>query len=184
LKKNGINLGKLESEEADAPLGEYTGAAAIYGGSGGVMESALRTAQAVLCGPDSPLAKKRLDFKEVRGLDGIKETTVDFGQAGKLRVAVANGMANVQEALKKIDQYDYIEMMACPGGCIGGGGEPLPTNPAVRQARMEALIKLDKQKKIREAHKNQSVKTALAWLKEQGHETEHRILHTKYFKRK
>jgi iron-only hydrogenase group A len=183
IKKNSIDLKKLKGEKADEPLGQYTGAAAIYGGSGGVMESALRTAQAVLCGEDSKLCKTRLEFMDTRGLEGIKEATVDFGAAGKLRVAVANGMNNVQEVLKNLDNYDYVEMMACPGGCIGGGGEPIPTNKEVRLARTQALFKLDKSKAIREAHKNESVKTALKWLKDKGEKIEHQILHTKYFKR-
>lgn len=183
LKKNKIDLGKLKGLPADAPLGEYTGAAAIYGGSGGVMESALRTAQAVLCGENSKLCKTRLDFNAVQGLDGIKETVVDFGDKGKVRVAVANGMANIQKVLAKIDQFDYIEMMACPGGCIGGGGEPIPTTQAVREARTRALHTLDRSKAIREAHKNESVKKALDWAKSKGDKFEHQILHTKYYKR-
>lgn len=183
IQKNKIDLGKLKGLKPDELMGEFTGAAAIYGGSGGVMESALRTAQAVLCGEDSSLCKTRLEFFDTRGLEGVKEADVDFGKGIKLRVAVANGMLNVQEVLKNLDKYDYVEMMACPGGCIGGGGEPIPTNKEVRQARTKALFKLDKGKAIREAHKNESVKTALAWLKAKGEKTEHQILHTKYFKR-
>jgi iron-only hydrogenase group A len=183
IKKNNIDLKKLKGSPADAPLGEYTGAAAIYGGSGGVMESALRTAQAVICGENSKLCKDRLDFFETRGLEGIKEAVEDFGVHGKVRVAVANGMGNIQKLLSKLDHFDYVEMMACPGGCIGGGGEPIPTNSEVRQARTKALFKLDKGKKIREAHKNTSVKKALDWVETKGEKFEHQILHTKYFKR-
>ncbi|MEI8361315.1 MAG: [FeFe] hydrogenase, group A [bacterium] len=184
IKKANIDLAKLKGLESDAPLGVSTGAAALYGGSGGVMESALRTAQAVLCGEDAKLCKERLEFINTRGLDGIKTTVVDFGEKGKVRVGIANGMRHVQELLKRIDEFDYIEMMACPGGCIGGGGEPIPTTNAIRIARAKALLKIDKDKPIREAHKNLEVKDTLAWLKNKGTKIEHQVLHTKYFKRK
>lgn len=184
IKKANIDLKKLKGMESDAPLGASTGAAALYGGSGGVMESALRTAQAVLCGEKSKLCKERLEFIDTRGLDGIKTTVVDFGEKGKVRVGIANGMRHVQELLERIDEFDYIEMMACPGGCIGGGGEPIPTTQAIRLARTQALLKIDKNKPIREAHKNQEVKEVLEWLKAKGKKIEHQVLHTSYSKRK
>lgn len=183
IKKNNIDFAKLKGLPADAPLGEHTGAAVIYGGSGGVMESALRTAQAVLCGENSKLCKERLEFKNTRGLDGIKTAEVDFN-GKKLKVAVVNGMRNLQEFIKDYKQYDYIEVMACPGGCIGGGGQPIPTTPEIRKKRIEALFKIDKEKPIREAHKNRGVKTALEWAKGKGDKFEHSILHTSYKKRK
>jgi NADH-quinone oxidoreductase subunit G/NADP-reducing hydrogenase subunit HndD len=182
IKKANIDFTKLKGAKADEPLGEYTGAAAIYGGSGGVMESALRTAQARICGEGSKLCKTRLEFLDTRGLDGIKEATVDFGKA-KLRVAVVNGMKNAIEFLPKYKDYDYIEIMACPGGCIGGGGEPIPTTAAIRKARVGALYKLDKGKNVREAHKNKTVIKTLEWLSKQG-KLEHQVLHTSYKKRK
>lgn len=184
IKKANIDFKKLKGMELDAPLGVSTGAAALYGGSGGVMESALRTAQAVLCGENSKLCKERLEFIDTRGLDGIKETVVDFGEKGKVRVGIANGMRHVQELLERIDEFDYVEMMACPGGCIGGGGEPIPTTREIRMARTQALLKIDKNKPIREAHKNKEVEEALKWLKAKGKKFEHQILHTKYSKRK
>lgn len=182
IKRASIDLLKLEPRKADAPLGEHTGAAVIYGGSGGVMESALRTAQAVICGEDSKLCKNRLEFMDTRGLDGIKEAVVEMGKV-KLRVAVANGMNHCKELLKNINKYDYIEMMACPGGCIGGGGEPIPTTDAIRKARTAALFAIDKGKKIREAHKNKGVKEVLEWL-ERDKKVEHGVLHTSYKKLK
>jgi iron only hydrogenase large subunit-like protein len=100
-----------------------------------------------------------------------------------LRVAVVSGMVNVQKLLPKLAQYDYVEVMACPGGCIGGGGQPIPTNQAIREARAKALHMIDKGKPVREAHKNKSVIKTLDWLKEKGEKREHQILHTKYFKR-
>ncbi|MCK4554012.1 [FeFe] hydrogenase, group A [Candidatus Parcubacteria bacterium] len=179
IKKNNIDFANLKSAKSDNPLGEYSGAAAIYGGSGGVMESALRTAQFLACrGKKDKLCKTRLEFKDVRGLDGIKEAVVSVA-GKKVRVAVVNGIGNIEPVLKKLNKYDYIEVMACPGGCIGGGGQPIPTTPETRQKRIEALYKIDKGKKIRKAHENKGVLEALEWLKGQG-KLEHQVLHTKY----
>jgi len=155
----------------------------LYGGSGGVMESALRTAQAVICGADSKLCHERLEFFDTRGLDGVKETVVELGQL-KLRVAVVNGIGHFKDFESRINEFDYIEIMSCPGGCIGGGGEPIPTTDAIRKARTEALFKIDRDKPVREAHKNEGVKKVLTWLEEKGKNIEHTVLHTKYFKRR
>ena len=182
LKKNNIDFPKLKSSKPDSPMGEYSGAAAIYGGSGGVMESALRTAQFLACGKNKgKLCRTSLEFKDVRGLAGIKEAVVDV--AGKqVRVAVVNGIGNIDPILERLDKYDYIEVMACPGGCIGGGGQPIPTTPEIRKKRIEALYKIDKNKKIRKAHENKGAVEVLIWLKKQG-KLEHQVLHTKYKKR-
>ena len=179
MKKNNIDFANLKSAKSDNPLGEHSGAAAIYGGSGGVMESALRTAQFLACGNNKgKLCRTKLEFKDVRGLEGIKEAIVDVA-GRKVRVAVVNGIGNIEPVLKNLDKYDYIEVMACPGGCIGGGGQPIPTTPETRQKRIEALYKIDKGKKIRKAHENKGVLEALEWLKEQG-KLEHQVLHTRY----
>ncbi|MDP2767196.1 MAG: [Fe-Fe] hydrogenase large subunit C-terminal domain-containing protein [Candidatus Methanoperedens sp.] len=164
-------------------LGEYSGAAAIYGASGGVMESALRTAQFMACKGKrkGSLCDARIDYKDVRGLAGIKEAEVDIA-GKKLRVAVVNGIGNIEPVLEKLNDYDYIEVMACPGGCIGGGGQPIPTTPEIRQKRMEALYKLDKSMKIRKAHENKGVSEALKWLEGQD-KLKHQVLHTNYKKR-
>lgn len=183
IKTANIDFAKLKGIKADEPLGEYTGAAALYGGSGGVMESALRTAQAVICGPDSQLCHDRLEFLDTRGLDGIKEATVEMGQR-KLKVAVINGIGHWPEFAPRLSEYDYVEVMSCPGGCIGGGGEPVPTTDAIRKARAAALLKIDRDKPVREAHKNEGVKKVLAWLEQQGKDVEHGVLHTKYIKRR
>lgn len=182
IKKNQIDFAKLPETEADSPLAEFTGAAAVYGASGGVMESALRTAQFLICGAkEAELCGKRLEFKDVRGMDGLKEAQVDI--AGKIvRVAIVNGIGNIKPVLDNLKKYDYIEVMACPGGCIGGGGQPIPTTWEIRKARAEALYKLDKSKKIRKAHENKAVNETLAWLKQQG-KLEHQVLHTKYINR-
>jgi NADP-reducing hydrogenase subunit HndD len=184
LKKNRIDFPKLKSIKSDNPLGEFSGAAAIYGGSGGVMESALRTAQYLACGGEKKKknCRTKLDFTEVRGFKGIKEATVDVAGA-KLKIAVVNGIGNVGPVLENISQYDYIEVMACPGGCIGGGGQPIPTTPAIRQKRIEALYRLDKNKKLRKAHENKGVNDVLKWLDGKG-KLKNRVLHTYYKKRK
>lgn len=182
IKKNNIDFATLPSGEPDSPLAEFTGAAAIYGASGGVMESALRTAQFLICGEkEAELCGKRLEFNDVRGINGVKEAEVNI--AGKvLRVAVVNGIGNIKPVLANLKKYDYIEVMACPGGCIGGGGQPIPTTWEIRKARIEALYKLDKSKTIRKAHENKGVSAVFGWLKKQG-KLEHQVLHTTYKKR-
>ncbi len=182
MKKNNINFSRLKKSKADNPLGEYSGAAAIYGGSGGVMESALRTAQFLACGNNNnKICRTRLEFSKARGLEGIKETIVTVANK-KLRIAIVNGIGHIEPVLEKLDKYDYIEVMACPGGCIGGGGQPIPTTQEIREKRIAALYKLDKSKKVRKAHENKKVLEALEWLKDQG-KLEHQLLHTKYFKK-
>jgi NADP-reducing hydrogenase subunit HndD len=178
LKKNNIDLSKLKKSKVDSLIGEYSGAAAIYGGSGGVMESALRTAQYLACPEKCDI---KIDFKEVRGLDGIKEATVSI--AGKeLKIVVVNGIGNIEPIIKNLKNYDYIEVMACPGGCIGGGGQPIPTTNEIRKKRIEALYQIDKDSKIRKAHENKEVSNALDWLKTKG-DLNHEVLHTSYKKR-
>ncbi|MFA4833456.1 MAG: [FeFe] hydrogenase, group A [Patescibacteria group bacterium] len=182
LKKNHIDFPKLKPAKADDILGEYSGAGVIYGGSGGVMESALRTAQFLACGKNKgKICQTQLDFKGVRGLAGVKETIISVA-GKKLRVAVVNGIGNIEPVITNLNKYDYIEVMACPGGCIGGGGEPIPTTDEIRKKRMAALYELDKSKKIRKAHENKGVLEVLKWLKGQG-KLEHQILHTEYKKR-
>ena len=182
LKKNGINFLTLGKSKADNPFGEYSGAAAIYGGSGGVMESALRTAQ-FLAGKNKKNTKIKLEFQSVRGLKEVKEARVNV--AGKeLNVAVVSGIGNIEPVIENLDKYNYIEVMACPGGCIGGGGQPAPTTDKIRKKRMEALYKIDSDKKMRKAHENKNVLGILKWLKNEKNCLEHKVLHTSYKKRK
>ncbi len=179
IKKNYIDLAKMPIEKADDPISEYSGAAAIYGASGGVMESALRTAQYMLCqSSENNLCDARIDFKEVRGVEGLKEATVNLAGLD-VKVAVVNGIGNIEKVLDKIDDYHYIEVMSCPGGCIGGGGQPIPTNWEIRKKRAEGLYGHDKNCTIRKAHENKGVIGTLDWLKEKGHKLEHGVLHTK-----
>ncbi|MFH1822351.1 MAG: [FeFe] hydrogenase, group A [Patescibacteria group bacterium] len=184
MKKNNIDFKNLKKSQADSQLGEYSGAGVIYGGSGGVMEAALRTAHFLACGSKKEgVCLPRIDFKKVRGLAGIKESDVMVANK-KIRIAVVNGIGNIKPVLENLNKYDYIEVMACPGGCIGGGGQPIPTTPETRQKRIEALYKIDKEKKIRKAHENKGVLEILDWLKKQKGNLEHRVLHTSYQKRK
>ena len=183
LKKNKIDLGKAKAVAADSPFGKYTGAAAIFGGSGGVMESALRTAQFYAFGENKQACEGKIDFVDARGLEGIKEAVVDVA-GSKLRIAVVNGIGNVKPVLDNLKNYDYIEVMSCPGGCIGGGGGPIPTTPEIRQKRIEALYRLDKDCTIRASYENEGVLDMIKWAREQGEKAAHSIFHTKYKKRK
>jgi NADP-reducing hydrogenase subunit HndD len=177
LKKNQIDFKKIKPQIGDKLLSFSSGAAAIYGSSGGVMESALRTATSLLC--PTKKCQDRLDFKEVRGLKDIKEASFKMGNK-TLKVAVVNGIgAFPQIDLKK---YHYIEVMACPGGCIGGGGQPIPTTYEIRKQRVEALYRIDKFKEIRRAHENKEVLAVLEWIDK--NKMTKQILHTKYIKRR
>lgn len=183
LKKNKIDLAKVKPVSADSPMGKFSGASAIFGGSGGVMESALRTAQFYAFGENKQACTGKIDFVAVRGLEGVKEAKVNI--AGTiLRIAVVNGIGNVKPVLDKIKEYDYVEVMACPGGCIGGGGQPIPTTPEIRQKRIEALYKLDKDCVMRASYENEGVMEMIKWAKDQGEKAAHKIFHTKYKKKK
>ena len=178
LNKKRINLPELKPASTDNPLGEYSGAAAIYGASGGVTESALRTACALI-------GKKNIgciDFKEVRGLEEVKEAEVIVG-GKKLKVAVVNTLGSAKKILEELkldkNKYDYIEVMACPGGCIGGGGQPIPTTSLQRKKRAESLYKIDKSSRVRQAHKNAGVNKVLRWLRKDEKKAR-AILHTTF----
>jgi len=178
--KKGINLKKIKPEKPDDPLGLPTGAGVIYGASGGVMESALRTAFYFL---KVKQKLERIEFKKVRGMQGMKQAVIDFN-GRKIKVAVVNGLGNAKELLEKIrnkpDLYDYVEVMACFGGCIGGGGQPVPTDKFIREKRAKALYRIDKGKKIRLAHKNPIVlEVYKKFFKDK--QKVHFIAHTKYF---
>ncbi|MCK4621967.1 MAG: [FeFe] hydrogenase, group A [Desulfuromonadales bacterium] len=174
-----IDLSKLDDEEFDKPLGISTGAGAIFGASGGVMEAALRTTYEVAT--NKKLSK--VEFEQIRGMEGIKHGTVNIN--GKdIRVAVAHGGANIKKLIEKKDEYDFIEMMACPGGCIGGGGQPWPTNKEIIQKRMDAIYRADAGLPLRKSHENPIVKQIYEEFL--GHPLSHKseeLLHTKYFKR-
>jgi iron-only hydrogenase group A len=185
IKEAGIDFLNLPEGEYDAPMGEYTGAATIFGATGGVMEAALRTVYAVVTGENLP----SLDITPVRGLEGVKEATVKVGALGDVKVAVAHGLGNARKIMDKIREgkadYAFIEIMCCPGGCVAGGGEPIPTNNEIRMLRANALYKDDGQvQKKRQSHENPSItKIYETFLKEPlGHKS-HELLHTHYTKR-
>ncbi len=183
IKEAGIDFVNLPDEDFDHPLGESTGAAVIFGATGGVMEAALRTAYEVV----TKKTLDRLDFKDVRGLEGIKTAEVDLDGL-KVRVAVANGLGNARKLLEEVQAgkspYHFIEIMCCPGGCLGGGGQPIPTNMEIKKKRAEAIYKEDAGKPIRKSHENPSVQAIYKeFLGEPLSEKSHHLLHTTYNKR-
>jgi iron-only hydrogenase group A len=180
IREAGIDFRSLPDETYDNPLGEYTGAATIFGATGGVMEAALRTAYEVLTGK----TLENVDFTQVRGLDGVKEAVVPVEGVGDVRIAVAHGLGNARmllEKIKKGDTYHFIEIMACPGGCVGGGGQPIPVSNEKRRLRAEALYGEDRAMKHRKSHDNPAIKKIYDdFLGEPlGHKS-HEILHTTY----
>ena len=179
LKKRKIDLPKLKPGKVDLS-GTFSGAAAIYGASGGVMESALRTAYYDITGKE--LGK--VDFKAVRGIEGIKRTQIKIGKR-TLRVAVAATAANAEKIIREIKKnknaYDYVEVMACPGGCIGGGGQPIPTTLQIVKKRIEALYGIDSKMKLRKAHLNPVVRDFFDnYINRLPRVGRHKILETNY----
>lgn len=184
IKEAGIAFDHLKDEKYDDPLGESTGAAVIFGASGGVLEAALRTAADWVTGEDL----KEIDFNAVRGLEGIKEATVNVGGI-EVKAAISSGLGNARTLLEKIRkgeaEYHIIEIMACPGGCINGGGQPYARdNGETLQKRMEAIYTDDKNSKIRKSHENPSIKKLYEnFLDKPGSDKAHKLLHTQYTKR-
>jgi NADH-quinone oxidoreductase subunit G/NADP-reducing hydrogenase subunit HndD len=183
IKEAGIDFINLADENFDEPLGVSTGAAVIFGATGGVMEAALRTAHEVLTGK----TLEKIDFEAVRGLKGIKTAEIEINDM-KVKVAVSNSLSNARVLLDEIQQgkspYTFIEIMTCPGGCIGGGGQPIPTNTEIRQKRMEAIYREDKNKPLRKSHENPAVKELYKeFLGEPLSEKSHHLLHTHYKER-
>ena len=180
LREAGIDFSSLPEEEYDRPLGVSTGAGVIFGATGGVMEAALRTAYEVFT--KNPLGN--LNFQAVRGLEDIKEVSVDLDGL-TLKAAVAHGLGNARRLIElvvegKVD-YHFIEIMGCPGGCIGGGGQPIPTDVDIRRRRLDAIYTVDERMTIRKSHENPAI---LALYEEflgepLGHRS-HELLHTHY----
>jgi iron-only hydrogenase group A len=184
IKEAGINFTALAGEDFDEPLGISTGAAVIFGATGGVMEAALRTAYEVLTGKKLD----KLDFTQLRGLEGIKVAAIDIDGLN-LKVAVANSLSNARILLEEIKQgkspYAFIEIMTCPGGCLGGAGQPISNDAAVKLKRMEAIYREDKNKPIRKSHENPAVQALYKeFLGEPLGEKSHHLLHTHYTHRK
>lgn len=184
FKEAGIYIDKLTPEEFDSPLGESTGAAIIFGASGGVLEAALRTAADWISGTDL----KDIDFQAVRGLQGVKEATVKVAGLD-VKVAVCSGLGSTRKVLDKIQkgeaQYHAIEIMACPGGCLNGGGQPyIHGDTSILEQRKKAIYEIDKDLPIRKSHQNPDIiKLYKEYLGEPGSHKAHELLHTAYTQR-
>ncbi len=182
IKKEKINFTDLRDGEFDDPLGISSGGGAIFGVTGGVMEAALRVAYEILTGK----RLKEIDFNQVRGFEGIREADIKIDNK-IIKIGVVHGLGNIRKFIEsgRWKKYHFIEMMACPGGCIGGGGQPRPTTNEIRKKRMEALYRQDKKMKIRMSNKNPAIKKLyLEFLGEPLGEMSKKLLHTKYKKRK
>ncbi|MCT4604807.1 MAG: NADH-dependent [FeFe] hydrogenase, group A6 [Marinisporobacter sp.] len=180
IKSAGIDFKNIEEEQFDDPFGITTGAGAIFGATGGVMEAALRTVYEVLTEEEL----KNIEFEDVRGLEGIKKAEVDI-KGTKVKVAVAHGLKNasilIDEIKKGKSEYAFIEIMACPGGCIGGGGQPITSSEDIRQKRIDAIYRVDKNMPYRKSHINPAIKKLYdEYLKEPLGEKSHHLLHTTY----
>ena len=189
IKAAGIDFDALPEEKADDLLGAYTGAGTIFGVTGGVMEAALRTAYCLITGDKQPPS---IDFKEVRGMDGVKTATIDI-KGTKVNIAVAHQMGNVEKVLDQVREdrkagkkprYDFIEVMACRGGCIGGGGQPCLATDEIRAKRTAGIYTDDEKSTLRMSHLNPEVQALYKdYLKEPGSEKAEKLLHTHYAKR-
>ncbi|HCL57159.1 MAG TPA: ferredoxin, partial [Spirochaetia bacterium] len=187
IRQVGIDFKNLPDAKADSMLSSYTGAATIFGATGGVMEAALRTAIEVKTGK----VISRIDFTEVRGIEGTKEATLDVDGL-KLKVAVANGLGQARKLMNRVREardkgeilYHFIEVMACPYGCIGGGGQPIPSDNEKKLKRIEGLYKEDRNLPLRKSHLNPEVTAVYEkYLKQPNSEKSHHLLHTHYHKR-
>jgi NADP-reducing hydrogenase subunit HndD len=195
IKQAGIDFRNIEESTYDSIMGDSTGAAVIFGATGGVMEAALRTAYEIVTGREVPFSN--LNITPVRGMDGVKEATVKiegcleawkFLEGAELKVAIAHGLVNANKIMKMVRDgeasYHFIEIMACPGGCIGGGGQPIPTNMQIRQKRMKAIYSEDEHKELRKSHLNPDVISIYKeFLDEPNSHKSHELLHTHYVER-
>lgn len=194
IRQAGINFVALPDSEMDNPLGISTGAADIFANTGGVMEAAIRTAYELVTGRELPV--ENLHLKPIEGLQGVKTASLilekvlpewSFLEGVELKVGVAHGLENASkiiEASKNGEEFHFIEVMTCPGGCIGGGGQPRFTNDEVRLKRIKAIYREDEGKILRKSHENPDIiKLYQEFLGEPLSEISHHLLHTKYHKR-
>ena len=180
----GIDFVNLGDSDFDDPFGNASGAGVIFGTTGGVMEAALRTVYEVVTGEQTD----SIDYEQVRGLEGIKIATIKIGDL-EVRAAAAHGLGNARKLLEAVragEQFHFIEIMACPGGCINGGGQPLWNSSVrswrnIRQERAAALYSEDKNSHIRKSHNNPSIKKLYKeFLGAPCEEKSHHLLHTHY----
>ena len=179
LRRNHVDVTTLPESEFDSPLGIGTGAAVIFGTTGGVMDAALRTAYNLVTGhnPDPDA------FTAVRGMDGWKEANFEIPGAGTVRVAVVSGLGNTRKLMEAIDkgqvEYDFVEVMACPGGCAGGGGQPIHDGQELAGKRGNTLWRLDKESELRFSHENPEIRTLYReYLEKPLSHKAHHLLHT------
>lgn len=192
VKQAGLDFDALEEQRYDSIMGDSTGAAVIFGATGGVMEAAIRTAYEIVTGREIPF--KNLNVEPVRGMEGIKAASVkiegcvpawSFLEGVELKVAIAHGLSNARKLMQAVKDgeadYHFIEVMACPGGCLGGGGQPIPTNMDIRLERMRAIYEEDEDMPLRKSHDNPEVAAIYKeFLGEPlGHQS-HKLLHTHY----
>lgn len=188
IKQAGIDFDNLPDETPDHIMGDYTGAATIFGATGGVMEAAIRSAYYLVTGENL----KDVNIKAVRGLEGVKEGEIDI-KGTKVRVAVAHGLSNVEYVLNKVKEaqkagkelpYHFIEVMACPGGCVGGGGQPYGVTDELRAKRAAGLYQDDAEQKVRCSHDNPMIqKIYKEYLGKPLSDKSHHLLHTEYCSR-
>lgn len=195
IKQAGLDFTDLEEGTYDSIMGKSTGAGVIFGATGGVMEAALRTAYEVVTGRAIPF--ENLNVLPVRGMEGIKDAAIkvegclpewSFLEGAELKVAVAHGLINARKIMDQVaageSPYHFIEVMACPGGCIGGGGQPIPTNEEIRKKRVEAIYAEDMSMTLRKSHENPEITQIYEeFLKEPLGHVSHKLLHTTYKKR-
>ena len=195
IKQAGIDFINLEDSKYDSIMGDSTGAAVIFGATGGVMEAAIRTAYEIVTGREIPF--ENLNIIPVRGMEGVKEASLKiegcvddwkFLEGVELKVAIAHGLVNADKLMQSVKDgkstYHFIEIMACPGGCLGGGGQPIPTNMEIRNKRSKAIYAEDMGLPIRKSHENPEVVQIYQEFLEKplGHKS-HELLHTHYKKR-
>ncbi len=187
LKEAGIDFPSLPESQGDWPMGVFTGAGAIFAATGGVMEAALRTAYEIITGKEL----KKLDFEEVRGMKGVKEATIHIN-GKELKVAVAHGLGNARKILEKVRkdkargvvEYHFIEIMACPGGCVGGGGQRYGSSMRIRKERADGIYELDSRMSLRKSHENPGLQEVYrSYLKKPLSDIAERLLHTSFYVR-
>ncbi len=195
IRQAGIDFLTIPDNKYDSIMGESTGAAVIFGATGGVMEAALRTAYEIVTGKEVPF--DNLNIEPVRGMEGVREASIviegatddwKFLEGVELKTVVAHGLTNAREVMQKVKKgeadWHFIEIMACPGGCLGGGGQPIPTTPEIRQKRADAIYDEDANLPIRKSHENPEIQAIYKeFLGEPlGHKS-HELLHTHYKER-
>lgn len=197
IKEAGINLPDLPKSDFDDPFGEASGAGLIFGATGGVMEAALRTVYEIVTGREVPF--QNLNITPCRGMEGVREASIklenvkpewSFLEGVDLKFMIAHGTANAKKVMDKLiagelNDYHFVEIMGCPGGCIGGGGQPIPTNPEIRAARARAIYEEEAGLPIRKSHENPNIKYIYEKFLTDGPcgHLSHKLLHTHYTKR-